>query len=117
MFFPRSINFEGGIPQRTSKEEIFMHADPATAEGGVEDGEDDERHRQEQEREAVPHGVQGVHVPGELVQGDTVVVVREGHVCDWMSPPGSIIQAELLSALVDSVEEWVFSVVINICIY
>ena len=91
-----------------------MHADPATAQGGAEDGEDDERHRQEQEGQAVPHRVQGGHVPGELVHGDTVEVVREGHVCVWMSPPGSIIQAELLSTLVDSVEEWMFSAVTNI---
>ena len=91
-----------------------MHADSATAEGGAEDGEDDEGHRQKQEGETVTHRVQCVHVAGELVHGDTGDVVGIGHVCCRMSPPGSVIQAELLRSLVDSIEERMFSAVANI---
>ena len=39
-----------------------MHADSAAAEGGAEDGEDDERHRQEEEGQTVAHRVQCGHV-------------------------------------------------------
>ena len=88
-----------------------MHADSATAEGGAEDGEDDEGDHQEEERETVAHRVECGHVAREHVHGDTVEVVREGHVRGWMSPPGSILQTELLSALVHSVEEWMFPIV------
>ena len=104
---------EGGIPQRTSQEEIFMHADSATAEGGAEDGEDDERDHQEEEGETVAHRVEGGHVAREHVHRDTVREEREGYVRVRMSPPGSILQAYLPSVLVHSGEEWMFSVVSN----
>ena len=81
-----------------------MHADPATAEGGAEDGEDDERDQEEEEGQAVTHRPQCRHVPGEHVHGNTGDVVGEGHVSVWVSPPGSIIQTELLRALVWCVE-------------
>ena len=91
-----------------------MHADSAAAEGGAEDGEDDERHRQEEEGQTVAHRVQCGHVAGEDVHGNTMEVVGEGHVRGGMSPPGSVIQAKLLSALVDCVEERMFSIETNI---
>ena len=91
-----------------------MHADSAAAEGGAEDGEDDERHRQEEEGQTVAHRVQCGHVAGEDVHGNTMEVVGEGHVRGGMSPPGSVIQAKLLSALVDCVEEWMFSIEKNL---
>ena len=68
-------------------------------------------YHQKEEGETVAHRVEGGHVAREHVNRDTVREEREGHVRVRMSPPGSILQTELLSALVHSVEEWMFPIV------
>ena len=65
----------------------------------------------------LPTTVTPRHVPEGAEEGDTVREEREGHVRDRMSPPGSILQAYLPSALVHSVEEWMFSEVTNMYLF